>query len=159
MAVGGALKEVLARQNGMTTERQRSVRILLERFHKKPDGHFGMETGFLLDLIASHLTEESASLMRANYRGLVHDPVIVAQVASMFHVRDKFKWWILPWSVHSEVMCRQAALLAVEVGGRLDLYAEYHSKFASDPPGVSNDDFIGLTAKALALGFADKWPW
>jgi adenosylcobinamide amidohydrolase len=121
-AVSAALKDALARQNGMTPERQRSVRIHLERFGLRPDGRAGLETGQLIDLIALHLGEAAEALMRANCRGLLHDPMNVAQVAAMAHVRDKFSWGILPWSVHAEVMARQAALLAVEAAGRPDLY-------------------------------------
>ncbi|MDR2455712.1 MAG: adenosylcobinamide amidohydrolase [Deltaproteobacteria bacterium] len=153
-----ALKEVLARQNGMTTERQRSVRILLERFHQKPDGRYGLEIGRLLDMIAANLDQGNAELMRENHRGLIHDPMVVAQVAAMVHLRDKFQWKILPWSVYAEVMSRQAALLAVEAGGRLDRFGLYYEEISRYPPGDSNQAFLALAAKAMAMGFADKWP-
>ncbi|MDR2456773.1 MAG: adenosylcobinamide amidohydrolase [Deltaproteobacteria bacterium] len=153
-----ALKEVLARQNGMTAERQRSVRILLERFHQKPDGRYGLEMGRLLDLIASNLDQGNAELMRENHRGLIHDPMVAAQVAAMAHLRDKFQWKILPWSVYAEVMSRQAALLAVEAGGRLDRFGLYYDEISRNPPGESNQAFLALAAKAMAMGFADKWP-
>ena len=157
LAVSGALKDVLARQNGMTTERQRSIRIILERLHRRPDGRFGLEMETLLEMIAARLDEETAQLMRDNHRGLIHDPMNVAQVAAMAHLRDKFKWGILPWSVHAEVMSRQAALLAAEVGGRLDLFPSYYAQITKDPPGTKNSDFLALAAKAMAMGFSDKW--
>jgi adenosylcobinamide amidohydrolase len=157
LTVSSALKDVLARQNGMTPQRQRSARIHLERFGRRPDGRIGLLTDQLLDLIAAHLDPETERLMRANYRGLVHDPMNVAQVAAMAHLRDKFRWGILPFSVHAEVMARQAALLAVEAGGRPDKFPSYHAVFARAPLGEGNDDFLVLVAKALALGFSDKW--
>ncbi|MDR1657506.1 MAG: adenosylcobinamide amidohydrolase [Deltaproteobacteria bacterium] len=152
-----ALKEVLIRQNGMTAHRQSSVRIHLERFNELSPGRFGLPKEILIDRVADNLDPETADLFRHNYRGLFYDPMNVAQVAAMAAVRDKFKWGILPSSVYAEVMARQGALLAVEAGGRLDLFEKYHLRLAQGPLENSDDGFLAMAAKALAMGFADKW--
>ncbi|MDR3203749.1 MAG: adenosylcobinamide amidohydrolase [Deltaproteobacteria bacterium] len=157
LVVMAALKEVLIRQNGMTLDRQCSIKIHIERFAKTSPGRYGLKTEELLSLIAKYLDKEQEALMRANYRALFHDPLHVSQVAAMAHLKDKFAWGILPASLYGEVMSLQASNLAVAVSGHPDYFKRYYALFSDPAPENSNINFLNLAARALALGFGDKW--
>ena len=149
--VKAAVKGTLLRQNGMTPDRQCSVKIHLERF--------GVNTESLKDLIAGHLSESEAALMRSNYRGLFHDPPTAAAVAALVHLKDKFAWGLLPTAVWSEVMGSFAAQVAAAVSGKYEKTAEYREALAPLISENTNHHFVELAARSLALGFKDKWPW
>ena len=149
--VKAAVKGTLLRQNGMTPDRQCSVKIHLERF--------GLDTESLVILIAEHLSENEAALLRSNYRGLFHDPPTVAAVAALAHLKDKFAWGILPPLVWGEVMGSFAAQVSAAVSGKYEKVAEYREALAPPVSKNTNRHFIELAVRALALGFKDKWPW
>ena len=148
--VKAAVKGALLRQNGMTPDRQCSVKIHLERF--------GVNTESLKDLIAGHLSESEAALMRNNYRGLFHDPPTAAAVAALVHLKDKFAWGLLPPTVWSEVMGSFAAQVAAAVSGRYEKTDDYRRALAPTISQNTNRHFVELAARSLALGFKDKWP-
>ena len=156
-AVKAAVKGVLIRQNGLTPDRQCSVKIHLERFAAPERGRVKLTTGALLDLVAGYLPPAEAELWRSNYRAIFHDPVNVAAVAALAHLKDKFVWGLLPLSVWGEVMAAAAAQVAAAVGGRYDLWPVYRENLAPRPGETDNGSFLNLAARALALGFRDKW--
>jgi adenosylcobinamide amidohydrolase len=149
--VKAAVKGTLLRQNGMTTDRQCSVKIHLERF--------GLNTESLISTISEHLSENEAALLRNNFRGIFHDPPTVAAVAALAHLKDKFAWGILPPLVWGEVMGSFAAQVSAAVSGRYEKIAEYRQTLAPKVSENTNRHFVILAARALALGFKDKWSW
>ncbi|MDR1395845.1 MAG: adenosylcobinamide amidohydrolase [Deltaproteobacteria bacterium] len=153
-----AVKEALARQNGMTPDRQCSVKILLERFHRRPDGRYRMTSRELAGRISRYLPPETGRLLESNCRSIFHDPCTAAACAALVHVKDRFTWGILPALVWPEVMGALAGQLAAAVSGRLDRIGEYCRELAPRPEQSSAEDFLNLAARALALGLRDKWP-
>ncbi|MDR2422200.1 MAG: adenosylcobinamide amidohydrolase [Deltaproteobacteria bacterium] len=153
-----AVREVLVRQNGMTPDRQCSVKIHLERFHIRADGRHRMTSAELVAMIGRHLKEEERELLAFNYLATFHDPWIVAATAALVHLRDKFVWGILPVLIWPEVMGAFAGQLAAAVSGRLDLTDRYAKVLAPRPEEAFCDEsFLNLAARALALGLSEKW--
>ena len=95
-SVLAAVKQTLSRQNSMTPGGQCSAKIHLERF--------GVDRATMQDLICAHLNREQAALLRQNLSTMAKDPVTVAAVAAMAHLKDKFSWGILPATCWTEVM-------------------------------------------------------
>ena len=148
-AVLAAVKETLAHQNALTPESQCSAKIHLERF--------GLTRESMQDAICRHLAREQAALLRNNFKEIERDPVTVAAVAAMVHLKDKFSWGTLPADCRSEVMGAYAAQVACAVSGDYTLLSAYREKLAPTRAHGGNGDFIKLVCRALALGFADKW--
>ncbi|MDR1607890.1 MAG: adenosylcobinamide amidohydrolase [Deltaproteobacteria bacterium] len=153
-----ATREVLVRQNGLTPDRQCSVKILLERFNLKPDGRRRLSSLELVERIGRFLGEAEKELLAYNYRGCFHDPFIVAATLALTSLRDKFVWGVLPILMWPEIMGAFAGQLAAAVSGRLELADSYARRLAP-PPNANLDDeaFLTLVARSLALGFVDKW--
>jgi adenosylcobinamide amidohydrolase len=153
-----AVKEVLARQNGLTPNGQGSVKIHLERFNRRPDGRYRMTSEDLLRLIAQFLPPAEAELLANNYRAFFHDPWVVAAAAALVHLKDKFAYGVLPPLIWPEVMGAFAGQLAAAVSGRLDLVKSYALELAPIPTETEGDEaFLRLAARAMALGLKDKW--
>ena len=110
------------------------------------------------DTICRHLSETQARLLRNNFTEIERDPVTVAAVAAMVHLKDKFAWGVLPSTCWSEVMGAYAAQVACAIGGDYRRLAEYREKLApTRSQGVTNGGFVDLACRAFAVGFADKW--
>jgi hypothetical protein len=153
-----AVREVLIRQNGMTPDRQCSVKIHLERFHKTPEGRHRLSSKELVDRIARFLAPTEVELLGHNYLAFFHDPWVVAATAALTHLKDKFSWGILPILIWPEVMGAFAGQLAAAVSGRVDLAASYAQALTTVPKDAESDAaFLDLAAQALALGLKDKW--
>jgi len=77
--------------------------------------------------VTAHLSESDAELFRNNFMGVERDPLVVAAVAALVHVRDEVAWGILPeWCV-PELWAAYGAQIAAAVSGnynRLPLYRE-----------------------------------
>ncbi len=144
-----AVKASLLRQNGMTPSGQCSIKIHLERF--------GTDTQKLIDMIAANLSASDSELLRSNYRSIIYDPLVVAAVAALAHLKDKFTWQILPAFMWSEIMAAFAAQAAAAVSGSYGRIEFYRTTLAPLASESSNDEFLRLICRALALGYADKW--
>ena len=77
--------------------------------------------------VTAHLSESDAELFRNNFMGVERDPLVVAAVAALVHVRDEVAWGILlEWCV-PELWAAYGAQIAAAVSGnynRLPLYRE-----------------------------------
>ena len=109
------------------------------------------------DGIARHLAKEQAEILTNNFMGIIRDPITVAAVAAMVHIRDKFSWGILPGSCWQEIMGATAAQVACAVCGRYDQMAEYLDQLGKVSGNANNNDFLYLCWQAIALGFSNKW--
>lgn len=150
LTVKEAVKETLSRQNGITPNGQCSAKIHLERFGCKQES---MRTG-----ICNYLSDDNARLLKDNFHAVNRDPIVVAGIASLAHLRDKFSWGIFPASCWKEIMGAAAAQLCCSVGGNYAKMGEYRVQLAEKLTFSDNDSFLNLCWLALALGFTDKWP-
>ena len=148
-AVKAAVKQTLANQNSLTPAGQCSAKIHLERF--------GIDRSGLTDCICGYLSASQAQLLRDNFTTIERDPVTVAAVATMVHLRDKFSWGVLPTTCWSEIMGAYAAQVACGVSGGYGRFADYREQLAPTRAEENNGGFVDLVCRALALGFADKW--
>ena len=144
-----AVKKTLGRQNGLTPAGQCSAKIHLERF--------GCTTETMQEGITSNLNTSQATLLLDNFDSINRDPVVVAGIAAMVHLRDKIAWGILPDSCWKEIMDNSGAQLSCSVSGKFDRMIDYREKLAKNCSAHDNDSFLKLCWSALALGFSDKW--
>lgn len=148
-AVYAAIKGTLALQNHLTPAGQCSLKIHLERL--------GIKRAGLIDTICSFLDQDQAELLRANFMALERDPLTVAAVAALVHLRDKIAWGVLPRTCWSEIMAGYSAQVACAVSGDYSRFDHYRLVLASVTRETDNGAVIALTCRALALGFAEKW--
>ena len=148
--VHAAVCETLMLQNQLTPEGQRSVVVHLERF--------GTTGPALLEAAAARLEKAEAVLLRNNFSVIERDPLVVAAVAALVHVRDNVTWGILPQGCVPELWATYGAQVAAAVSGDYTHLEAYRKTLAALGSGLSNQDLVRLTAAALALGFHEKWP-
>lgn len=148
--VHDAVCATLALQNELTPEGQRSAVIHLERF--------GTTRPLLQEEIASHLSEADAALLRNNFKCVERDPMVVAAVAAIVHLRDKVAWGILPSGCVPELRAAYGAQIAAAVSGDYTRLDAYRQVLAAERYTFTNADLIHLVARAMALGFREKWP-
>ncbi|MDR2349474.1 MAG: adenosylcobinamide amidohydrolase [Deltaproteobacteria bacterium] len=156
VTVKRATKGVLIRQNGMTPDRQCSVKILMERFFVK-DGYHRISGEELAVYASAFLPEDLRALFVSNRKPVFHDPVNAAATAALVHLRDEFAWGILPASVWPEVMSGHAAQLAAAVSGKYDRVPAYRERLKPFSVETDNRGFANLVSSAIAMGFAEKW--
>jgi adenosylcobinamide amidohydrolase len=144
-----AIKETLARQSTLTPAAQCSAKIHIERF--------GLTRESFMGTICRYLPQNQVELLCNNFSEFERDPVTVAAVAAMVHLKDKFTWGTLPGDCWSEVMGAYAAQIACAVSGNYQSLAAYRRKLAPTRTDKGNNDFSDLVCRALAMGFADKW--
>jgi adenosylcobinamide amidohydrolase len=148
-AVLSAVKQTLANQNRLTPAGQCSAKIHLERF--------GLTRKKMQELICGYLDESQAALLRDNFKGIERDPVTVAAVAAMVHLKDKFAWGVLPGACWREVMGACAAQVVCAVSGRYHQMAVHRQSLAPAQMARDNASFTDLVCQALAMGFIEKW--
>ncbi len=144
-----AITGTLARQNNLTPANQCSAKIHLERF--------GLSRAGMQERICKHLESDQAELLRCNFNAVERDPMTVAAVAALVHLRDKMTWGVLPETCRSEVMGSFAAQVACAVGGHYARMEAYRQLLAPTRRETGNAAFLDLACRALALGFAEKW--
>ena len=111
----------------------------------------------MIEAVCAHLTENDAELLRKNFVGIERDPVTVAAVAAMAHLKDKFTWGILPENCWSEVMGAYAAQVVCAVSGDYSRLAALREALAPVKDHCDNNALLELVCHAVALGFAEKW--
>jgi len=62
--------------------------------------------------------------------GIIRDPVTVAAVAGMVHIRDTFRWGILPASCWQEIMGAAAAQISCAISGQYEQMEQFRSQLA-----------------------------
>ena len=151
-AVHRAIKQTLATQNELTPAGQCSVRVHLERF--------GADRERFRREVTRHLTPEQARLFEDNYDCINRDPMTVAAVAALVHLRDKLAWGVLPATCRPEVLASYAAQVAAAASGRYERLPEYRQALALTCDQDGDQEVLALACRALALGFSQKWePW
>ncbi len=148
--VHDAVRETLMLQNQLTPEGQGSAVAHLKRF--------GTNHSLLSDLTASHLGEADRTLLRDNFSVIERDPLVVAAVAALVHLRDKVVWGTLPSGCVPEIWAGYGAQIAAAVSGNPGRLEVYRKTLAEARYPFTNEGLLALASHAIALGFAEKWP-
>jgi hypothetical protein len=118
---------------------------------------FGATRAGMTASVAARLSGEKGDLFARNFTVLERDPLVVAAVAALVHVRDKVTWGILPQSCVPELWATYGAQIAAAVSGDYALLPGYRNTLAEAHYGPQDGDFLRLVEHAMALGFQDKW--
>ncbi len=148
-AVFAAIKETLALQNQLTPQSRRSCLAHMERF--------GLTKEDMVQRVARGLDEEMAVLFDKNFSQVDRDPLVVASVAALVHLRDKVVWGILPESCVPEIFNYHGAQIAAAVSGNFQAITSYMKNLKKINRGLFGDDFTNYVNDAISMGFIDKW--
>jgi adenosylcobinamide amidohydrolase len=148
-SVQSALRQTLARQNGLTPISQCRSLALLRRL--------GASEEALVAAISARLSEPDAKLLAANRQVVFNDPPTVAAVAALLHLRDQFVWGVLPLSCLPDVLITYAAQIAAAVAGRPQQAPQYRQALVDSRLSLAPDVVLEVVARAMALGFGEKW--
>jgi len=85
------------------------------------------------------------------------DPITVAAVAALVHLKDKITWGVLPVECRHEIMGGYAAQVAASVSGKYESLSHYREVLAPAKDEARDRDFFDLVCRAMALGFNEKW--
>lgn len=143
-AVLEATKEALRWQNGLEPSHTRKLSHAL--------GRFGIDEAAVVEAACSHLAEKDAALLRANVQAVMHEPMTAGAAYALAAVRDRITYGTLPEFAGRELLANQAALMAVGLAAKTELYAKFRAELV-----VTEVDLPALVAKALALGWREKW--
>jgi len=147
--VHDAIKQTLALQNNLTPKGQCSATVHIARLGTDKDS-FCAE-------VETYLKESEADLLRKNFVSINNDPMTVAAVAALVHLRDKFVWGMLPKSCMPEIMSSYGAQIAAAVSGKPDRIPLYRKKLSEGKKSIDNEAFLRLIYRSFALGFGAKW--
>ncbi|MDR0842089.1 MAG: adenosylcobinamide amidohydrolase [Acidobacteriota bacterium] len=146
--VHDAIRETLKLQNALTADGCRSTVYHLRRF--------GVTRDSLLHDVTAQMNAAWAELLRKNFTGIERDPLVVAAVAALVHVRDEIAWGILPEGCEPELRATYGAQIAAAVSGNYRRLPEY-MEMLTDRENAIDEDFTHLIARAIATGFCEKW--
>ena len=144
-----AVKKTLALQNGLTPAGQCSSLAHLERL--------GIDERELCEGIGDFLSKDNANLFQQNFSNIVNDPISVAAVAALVHLRDKFVWGILPESCIPETMSLYGAQISAAVSGKDSRSYAYMRILSTLKMSLEKHAFLEFVCQAFALGFSEKW--
>ena len=147
--VHDAIKRSLALQNSLTPLGQCSALVHIERF--------GAGRQSMIEGVDSFLSAEEGQLFRDNFVAIDRDPITVAAVVALVHLRDNLSWGIVPESCWREILFSYGAQLSMGVSGKVDRGLQYRTQLASEGHGTDNPSFLRLIYHAMAVGFRDKW--
>lgn len=149
-AVYRAIKKTLALQNSLTPQGQCSAKTHLERF--------GADREIMIrEMARDPLPEKEQKLLSDNFIAMERDPMVVAAVAALVHLRDKIAWGVLPLECRPEIMVNYGAQLASAVSGKQDRLPFYREMLSLFGVASDNEGFVKMVCRAMALGFSDKW--
>ncbi|MBN1653502.1 MAG: adenosylcobinamide amidohydrolase [Deltaproteobacteria bacterium] len=149
VTVQEAIEETLSRQNGLTPSSRCSVIAHLERF--------GATQKDAVAQINALLSDEDAQLLKNNFESMNHDPLVVAAVVALVHLRDQITWGTIPQSCLPDLLYTMTAQIAASVSGRYDQFDQYRRLLYEKEPHLNGNDLTHIIYIALASGFADKW--
>jgi adenosylcobinamide amidohydrolase len=117
----------------------------------------GIYVDELIANISDLLPENQAEILKNNFEGINRNPTVVAAVAAIFHLWDKFIWGILPKNCLADVMCAYGAQIAAAISGNYQRIDHYRNCLALEDIGISNTVFFKFIVNSIALGFGEKW--
>ena len=149
VTVKRAVAGTLILQNGMSSQSRCSTLVHLERFGANVKT---MEAG-----IKKYLKAHTGELLSKNFVSIDHDPVTVAAVATLVHLKDKVGWRILPDSCVPEIFGTYGAHIAAAVSGRYERFISYKNRLDGRRFGINNKAFLDFVYYCMAMGFEEKW--
>ncbi len=149
VSVRSALQQALNLQSGMTPDARRSCVALLQRF--------GETQASFIAGVRELLPARSQALFEYNFLSVNHDPLTVAALQALVHLRDQFAWKVLPTSCWPEVAVGYAAQLASAVSGKGLGHAAFREEIAVLGHPTDAQGLLQLARQAVAFGFARKW--
>lgn len=147
--IRNAVKRTLALQNGITPLSRCSVLAHLERF--------GVERRQMVDGVGSSLNPEMSRIFEDNFVSIDRDPLTVAAVAALVHLRDELSSGILPEGCRPEILCSYGAQIAAAVASKPELLPRFRSELSSETCTPDTAWFLRLVFQSVALGFQHKW--
>lgn len=144
-----AVKKTLSLQNGLTPAGQCSSLAHLERF--------GVDKRALCEGVGEFLSRDNAILFECNFSNITNDPITVAAVAALVHLRDKFVWGIFPESCIPELMSIYGAQISAAVSGKINRSYAYMQILSALRTSLEKRAFMEFVFQAFALGFSEKW--
>ncbi|OPX78770.1 MAG: Adenosylcobinamide amidohydrolase [Methanosaeta sp. PtaB.Bin039] len=144
-----AVLRALAMQNGLTPASRCSSLAYLERLEIRQQE--------LCQGIGEFLSRDNANLFEQNFSNIVNDPITVAAVAALVHLRDKFLWGVLPESCIHEVLSLYGAQVSAAVSGKTGRSYAYMQILSALKVSLDKDAFLEFVFQAFALGFSEKW--
>ena len=141
-AVRDATLEALRWQNGLEPSYTRSIFTAL--------GRFGLREETFFNDIAPMLSEHDLDLMRRNGKSVFYEPLVAAATYAFAAVLDRIRYETLPASASREALRQQAALVAINLSAKPDLWAQFRAQ-------LTDDDSTRLLLRALAIGWSAKW--
>ncbi|MDM7935522.1 MAG: adenosylcobinamide amidohydrolase, partial [Methanothrix sp.] len=144
-----ALRRALELQNGLTPSGRCSCLAHLERL--------GAERAGFCEGVGEYLSRENAALFESNFDSVTGDPLTVAALASLVHLRDKLLWNVLPESCAAEVMAIYGAQVSAAVSGKGNRAYAYLQTLSALSPSLERNSFLDFVYQAFALGFSEKW--
>jgi adenosylcobinamide amidohydrolase len=146
-----AVKRTLALQNSLTPAGQCSSFAHLKRL--------GTSEKELCQKIGEFLCKDDADILEMNFSNIINDPLTVAAVAALMHLRDKFLWGILPDSCIPEVLAAYGAQISAAVSGKSNRSHAYMQMLSASDMSLEKHAFLDFVCQALALGFKEKWSY
>ena len=144
-----AVLDTLALQNSLTPAGRCSSLSHLERFR--------IDEREMCQGIAEFLSRDNADLFEKSFSNIIKDPLTVAAVAALVHLRDKFLWGTLPKSCMPEVMALYGAQVSAAVSGKSHRICGYMQALSSLHKSLDRLMFLEFVYQAFALGFSEKW--
>ena len=144
-----AVLGTLALQNCLTPASQCSSLAHLERFR--------IDEQELCRGIGDFLSKDDADLFEKCFTNITKDPLTVAAVAALVHLRDKFLWGVLPKSCIAEVVALYGAQVSAAVSGKSSRINAYMQTLSSLQISLDKDAFTEFVFQAFAVGFSEKW--
>lgn len=148
-AVRDSLFEALNLQSGLTPDARRSCIANLQRFGDS-------QAGFIAGA-QSHLDEIHHALLKSNFLSVNHDPVTVASVQALVHVRDQIAWGVIPMGCIQELLTGYAVQIASAVSGKGLGQSGFQEDLSDVTLTLEDDCFLDLVHRAVAYGFTRKW--
>ncbi len=147
--VHDAVLETLKLQNSLTSESCRSTVYHLQRF--------GVTRESLIHDVNLHLSGDKAALFENNFVVVERDPLVVAAIAALVHIHDEITWGILPSGCVPELWATYGAQIAAAISGDYTRLPGYRDVLAAAQSSALARDFLQLVARAIAIGFSEKW--
>lgn len=148
-AVRSSLYDALNLQSGLTPDSRRSSIAQLVRFGETQES--------FIDSIKSRLKPEAADLFEANFLSANHDPVTVAAVQALVHVRDQFVWGVSPVGCIHEIMIGHAALIVSAVSGQEMVRSQAQQRLEGYEASLEASSLLELVHRSFAIGYGIKW--
>jgi adenosylcobinamide amidohydrolase len=144
-ATRNATIEALRWQNGLEVSYTRGV------FHAL--GRYGVSEATVFDDVAPFLTDSDLELLKKNARAVFYEPLVGAAAHALATVCDRVRHGTIPSAVAADAMTQQAALLAANLAARVPQWSALRHLLRPYATG----DVKTLVAKAIALGWSEKW--